>query len=245
MLGLRRRRPIRRETTPAMLRLDDEQIHYTLKRSSARRTLALRVAEDGEIRVNAPFHLPRGEVESFLRRHAEWLRVQRRRQASRPPAAGWREGREVPYLGGMLTLAVGAQKGDGAVRQAGRRLVCAADADALAGAVTAWYRHQAEAILAAHLVSVCRRHGLPLPAWRLSDARTRWGSLSAKGVVSLNWRLVKASRAEIDYVVCHELAHLRHPNHSAAFWREVARLCPDYQAPRARLREQYRLYMEF
>jgi predicted metal-dependent hydrolase len=83
------------------------------------------------------------------------------------------------------------------------------------------------------------------PAWRLSDARTRWGSLSAKGVVSLNWRLIKASREEIDYVICHELAHFRHRNHSAAFWREVGRLCPDYPAVRARLRACNSLYFQF
>jgi predicted metal-dependent hydrolase len=81
--------------------------------------------------------------------------------------------------------------------------------------------------------------------WRLSDARSRWGSLSAKGVVGLNWRLVKASTAEMDYVICHELAHFRQRNHAPAFWREVAALCPDHEAARRQLRQNGKLYFQF
>jgi hypothetical protein len=69
--------------------------------------------------------------------------------------------------------------------------------------------------------------------------------LSAKGVVSLSWRLVKAGTDEIDYVICHELAHFRHRDHSAAFWREVAALFPEYQSMRARLRRHGARYMAF
>ena len=96
-----------------------------------------------------------------------------------------------------------------------------------------WLAHHAE------------RAGLPLPPLRVSDARTRWGSLSAKGVVSLNWRLIKATPEQLDYVICHELAHFRQRNHSAEFWREVEQLFPDYLRVRASLREEGRRYFAF
>jgi hypothetical protein len=71
----------------------------------------------------------------------------------------------------------------------------------------------------------------------LSSARTQWGSCSARGVISLNWQLVKLPLPLIDYVVIHELAHLKEMNHSAAFWRVVASACPDHKELRAALRD--------
>ena len=103
----------------------------------------------------------------------------------------------------------------------------------------------AGSVLAERLAWHAARLGRDTPPLRLSDARTRWGSLSPGGVVSLNWRLAKAGQEEIDYVVCHELAHFRQRNHSPAFWREVAALFPDYVCVRARLKANGRRYFEF
>ncbi len=240
-----RRRTIRRETHAAVIELAGEALAYQLKRSSARRTLALRVEVGGEVRVHAPLTLPQRHIDSFLRRHADWLRDQRARQASRAGGPDWRDGMVIPYLGGPLRLTVSEPAAGESIALDEQVLHCRAAPDRVETVVTAWYRSQAIAILERRLAVVCLGLGRIPPVWRVSNARTRWGSLSPKGVVGLNWRLVKASVAEIDYVICHELAHLRQRNHSLAFWREVAVLCPGSASPLARLREQGHVYMEF
>jgi predicted metal-dependent hydrolase len=78
--------------------------------------------------------------------------------------------------------------------------------------------------------------GVETPPLRLSSARTRWGSCSHHGGISLNWRLIFMPLAVVDYVVCHELAHLKEMNHSPAFWAVVKTLCPNWQALRKELR---------
>ena len=80
----------------------------------------------------------------------------------------------------------------------------------------------------------CRRQPSGL---QLSSARTRWGSCTAAGVIRLNWRLLQAPPAVLDYVMAHELAHLEHMNHSPAFWAETARLYPDWQTARRWLKQ--------
>lgn len=255
------RRRIARNQEESSIELAGQHFPYTLKRSSARRTLALRVAESGGIVVNAPLRLPQGHVEAFVRQHVDWLM---QRLARRPEAVVWRDGLRLPFLGGELRLTHRGAAGplptqlsllfddvpetvaevDVPVLE-GERLICPGTRGGLETMVLAWYRNYAHAYLGQRLAALCREQGRAEPPWRLSDARGRWGSLSAQGVVGLNWRLIKAGTAEIDYVICHELAHFSHRNHSPAFWREVARLCPGYASARARLREQGRAYFAF
>lgn len=233
--------PIRREQTTASLELSGQRITCLIKRSSACRGVALRVNAAGQAQVNAPLAMPMPRIEAFILSHADWLQSQ---LAERRVDSAWLDGMRLPWLGGELGLAIAAAvAGRKPVWQEGTRLFCAAAE--VEAAVVKWYRDQARQVLAERLDAVCLRLGLALPPWRLSNARTRWGSLSPKGVVGLNWRLVKASQAEIDYVICHELAHFRHRDHSAAYWREVARLCPGFQAARAALRAGSPHYMTF
>jgi predicted metal-dependent hydrolase len=260
------KRPIVRQEETAAIEMAGRSLPYVVKRSSARRTLSLRVHETGQVLVHAPLRLPQGHIEGFVLRHAAWVLNQ---LARRPQSPAWRDGMDLPYLGTTLRLVLaepdpgraarpsvdeplrpeekllGAAARDPGVRLDGDRLLCPVTHGAVEERVRAWYRCRAQPILDRRLAATCRAVGRAEPAWRLSDARTRWGSLSAKGVVGLNWRLIKASAPEIDYVICHELAHFRHRNHSAAFWREVARLCPDYATARAGLRAKNGLYFQF
>ena len=241
-----RRAPTRSEETlplPAALARPGRPGVYLLKRSSARRTLALRVSDAGDVAVNAPLGLARREVERFLEKHLDWL-------AARLDQAGghdlpWRDGAELPWQGGRLTLRLLPPGGRPALRRDSETLFCAAEPAQSAPLVLRWYRDQARALLAERLAHHAARMGRATPPLRLSDARTRWGSLSPRGVVSLNWRLVKASPEALDYVICHELAHFRQRNHSPAFWAEVAVLFPEYARVRAELRAEGRRYFLF
>lgn len=243
MRGFRGRRPPARTEEILPLPLAGPEAIYVLKRSSARRTLALRVSDQGAITVNAPMRLPGAEVERFLARHAEWLLG--RLDMIRARTFHWRDGVELPWLGGCLRLSLQASVGRPSLHRDGDSLVCAAEADAVPVLVKRWYLGQARVRLAECLAAECARIGRAVPPFKLSDARTRWGSLSPGGVLRLNWRLVKASREERAYVVCHELAHFRRRDHSPAFWREVAALFPDYERVRTLLRRRGPGYFEF
>lgn len=104
-------------------------------------------------------------------------------------------------------------------------------------------RRMAAAELPARLLELATIHGLKDKIRRITvrSQRTRWGSCSRRGTISLNWRLVQLSPSVSDYILLHELAHLLHLNHSAKFWAEVARLCPDYEHAESWLRQHGRM----
>lgn len=216
---------------------------YILRRSSRRRSLALRVSEAGEIVVNAPSRLSQREIDGFLHKHADWISA--RLQAARAHRFDWQDGAPLPYLGGHLQLRLLDQPGAARARQDGAALLCNALPTQTPALVLRWYQRNARALLGERLAHHAARAGLAMPPLRLSNARTRWGSNSAKGVISLNWRLLKAPLEAIDYVICHELAHFKQRNHSPEFWREVETLFPDWKKVRAELRQNGRLYFQF
>lgn len=220
----------------------EQSVTYTLKRSSARRTLALKVAEDGEVTVNAPMRMAWQRIEAFLSQHIDWIR--QRLEQSRRQTFHWRDGIELPYLGSLRRLSI-EPAALPLVFPLADRILVGGDETCAAGLVTDWYRSEAARYLRERLLAHVARVGYPMPRFRLTGATSRWGSLSPTGVLSLNWRLLKASEAEIDYVICHELAHMRVPNHSTRFWREVEALYPGYEAPKARLRQNAALYFQF
>jgi hypothetical protein len=114
--------------------------------------------------------------------------------------------------------------------------VAALEAGNLRGRVETHLRRLAAKELPARLSELARAHGFSASAVSVRNQRTRWGSCSPSGRISLNWRLIQAPPAVCDYVLLHELTHLRHPNHSARFWRELARLCPYHVEARQWLR---------
>ena len=213
--------------------------------SARRRTLALRVDARGELVVNAPMRVTQGAVHGFVGKHLDWIR--RRQDEARAALHGPRleSGASLPYLGGSIQLECASIAGPARTVLQGDVLHCVAPAGGHLSAIAAWYRAAAREALGARLALHAARLGRAMPNLRISNARTRWGSLSPKGVVSLNWRLIKASEAEIDYVICHELAHFRHRNHAPAFWREVETLYPAWATARRTLRENAPRYFAF
>jgi predicted metal-dependent hydrolase len=225
------------------LSLAGEVLACRLRRSARRRTLALQVNAGGELLVSAPLRMPEGVIQGFVGKHLAWIRARQREAGSW--IMRWEEGARLPYLGDELALRLIPADGRVQVWQTGAELHCRAPAAQVEDAIRLWYQRTARTLLAERLAHHAARLGRPMPPLRLSNARSRWGSLSAKGVVSLNWRLLKAAPEEIDYVICHELAHFRQRNHSPAFWCEVEALFPAAQAVRARLRQNGRVYFQF
>lgn len=212
-------------------------VDYQLLRS-ARRSLGLRIDERG-LRVGAPLGLPLRQVEGFLRDHADWVLSKLAARAARAAPAAFRveEGAHLPVFGEAvrLRLETGARRHRWAPHpQGGEALVLPAHQPerallrALEARALPWFRER----VAEH----CQLLSLPPPPVRLTRARTRWGSCSQRTGIRLHWRLVHLAPGLIDYVVAHEVAHLREMNHSARFWAVVASLCPDWQQARRELR---------
>jgi predicted metal-dependent hydrolase len=226
------------------IELGDQRIAYTLKRTRRRRSIALLIDERG-LRVAAPLSAPQQAIDSLLREHAAWvLRKVGDWQQNRPPPRQWIAGEQIMYCGAPLTLAVDA--GIEAPLLADNRLLVGPPALAPAAIeirVRNWLRRQALDLYTRRCAVFSAQLGLQAPAVRLSNARTRWGSCHASGRISMNWRLVQAPQAWIDYVAAHEVAHLRQMNHSPAFWHTVAALVPDYAERRAALRRDAQRYL--
>ncbi len=227
--------------------LGDGLVDYVLLRRRGRRGVGLKVDETG-LTVSAPLGVPLARIEALLRESERWvLRKVAEWSSRRVPEARWADGAALPYLGEWLALRVAAGP-RGAVDLAGAELAVTVrepGEEAVRRAVVAWYRRAAREHLAGRSAALAQAAGLAPPRVFLSSARSRWGSCNSRREVRLAWRLVKARPALIDYVVCHELAHLRHMDHSRAFWAEVGRLCPDYRALRAELEATDHLYRSF
>jgi hypothetical protein len=212
-------------------------VPYRLRRSRRRRTLGLTVT-GCEVRIHAPSWTPRAEIESYVREQHDWLSRAWGRMQTRAPvaAAGGVAVTEVRYLGRVLVLDIRPSL-FGDVQRVGDslrvHLPAGHDPNAL---VRDWLQDRAARLLAWRLTRFARRLGRAPSRFALSDARTQWGSCTRRGHVRLNWRLVQAPLALIDYVAAHELAHLVHLDHSPRFWQQVAQLCPESLARRAELR---------
>ncbi len=227
------------------------QIGFEFRRGK-RRTIGFSVGPDG-LSVRAPTWVPLHEVDAALRDKGAWilrkLGEARERQALAHAARiEWRDGAHLPFLGEPLRLvlepghgfkAVGAQLHDG---DAGRELLVAlphgAGAPQIRDAVQAWLMRQAHRCFVERLDHFAPQLGVRWKRLSLSNAGTRWGSASADGSIRLNWRLVHLRRPVIDYVVVHELSHLRVMDHSPQFWDTVEAVVPDYGALRGELRRQ-------
>ncbi len=207
---------------------------YTLLRER-RRSLLLTLDEGGKALVRAPLALPKTEIDRFVRSRARWLAKRQARLAQRP-AHSYLDGEPFPFSG--RTLCLRREAGARRVRLEGDALVVPeGDAAATRALLTSWYKAQAKALFKERLAALSAQTGITPETLRLSDAKTRWGSCGAKGGVNLNWRLALAPPEILDYVIVHELCHLRERNHSAAFWALVTRFCPEWKERRRWLAE--------
>ena len=231
-----------------VLHLPQGTLAYEFARGQ-RRTLGLTVRPQG-VSVRAPRWTPEAEVQAFMQRKADWLLEKIGQMAERalpkPEIQAWKDGDVVPYLGAGLCLRVQWRPLPPTGRPA-KPLppVCIDDtlwvqahtSEEVAQQVQLWGWQEAQRWLHARLLFWAQAMGVHYAQWGLSRAQTRWGSCTASGVVRLNWRLIQLAPELIDYVVVHELAHLRHMNHSPQFWEEVRRAMPDFASRRVALKQ--------
>ncbi|MHB8667492.1 MAG: M48 family metallopeptidase [Burkholderiales bacterium] len=220
------------------IQLGGEVVTYRLRRAR-RRSIGI-VIDDNGLRVAAPGHAPIAEIEGFLREKALWVlkNLSQWRAAPKPPVVDWSNGAAIALLGAPVAIELVPDR-SGISLENGRLaigLAPRAEPAALRKRAIAWIKEHARALLGERLALYAASLGVPAPSLALSNARTQWGLCREDGRVRLNWRLIHLPLHLVDYVVAHELAHLREMNHSARFWAVVGRLYPDYKQARIELR---------
>lgn len=194
----------------------------------------------GEVIARAPQGISLQQVDSFIGQHANWIRKQQRKAYARrqalPPALTYGDGETLYFLGEAYALRVVFGRA-GTVRIEDAAMIVTVkvdgDSDAVERAVMRWYRQQAAALfeerLALQFARVQHWGAVPLPLV-IRRMKSRWGSCTSKGKITLSLRLMQAPTALIDYVIMHELCHLREMNHGPGFYALMAEICPDWQA---------------
>ncbi len=228
-------------TEQRTVELAGKEITYVLKRTTKRRTIGLRIDDNG-LTVAMPWRASEKWLHEVLQEKARWI-VEKLDgwQTSKPAPLLWEDGQPIPFMGESLTLRVVGSLFDAPPLLRGRQLLVhvmdSANRAAIEEAVTQWYRRQAETLFKERVAHFAPLLNVSPMDVKLSTARTQWGSCTVRGTVHLNWQLVKMPLRLLDYVVVHELAHLVEMNHSAAFWRVVKQACPDYVKLRNELRK--------
>ena len=230
------------------IQLDGQALSYTLLRRK-RRTIGFKVDFDG-LTVSAPPREPYTYLDQLILERARWIGAKlREMDAQRLPERKWQTGERLPLLGAELELYLyRTHTRSEPLHHAGRIYVGVPDtkdAPTVQTRVANWYRRQAERHFQERISALIPKLGVAVPQLKLSNARTTWGMCLPSGEIRLSWRLIKAPPAQIDYVVAHELAHLKHMNHSRAFWSTVAQLYPDFQRERQALARDGARYHTF
>lgn len=234
-LSLFRLAPEARSPKPRHLLVGNVPVPYMLNQGRRRR-LTLRIDDRG-LAIGAPHGMPLAEIEAFARQHGAWV-LQKLDELTGAPRArhlAVRDGSRLPLLG--EDFAVRVLPGANRSRWLSRELVLEARPDAdLALLARRALRRQALAHFRQRAALFAPRLGVHFPAVGLSSARTRWGSCSSETGIRIHWRLIHLPPHLGDYVVVHELAHLREMNHSPRFWALVAAACPGWQSARDELK---------
>jgi predicted metal-dependent hydrolase len=224
-------------------------IDYTLRRSDRARQTRLTIRPDGQVVVTLPSRAPERWATDLVRARADWIDLHQARLAAARDRLAAR-----PTLGAGRTISLGGVEHSVAVVPLadGRRRSRVVHEDgtgpslrvelstgeqrSVAEILETWLRGEARQAIVRRLVLRARDLGIEPTAVAIRDQRSRWGSASRRGTLSFSWRLVMTPAAVLDYVVVHELVHLRHFGHGPSFWRIVHDAVPEADAARRWLR---------
>jgi len=230
------------------IQLQQTTIAYAFQRVK-RKTIGMSVGADG-LEVRAPRWATVASVEAVLHEKSAWIlrklqESQERQKQMRHTIIEWRDGATLPFLGEQWVVRLDPEHQslptsheDAAPKCLHIALSLHAQPGQIRDAVQAWLMQQAKLNFTQRLDHFAPQLGVQWKRLSLSNASSRWGTASADGSIRLNWRLIHFKQDVIDYVVVHELSHLRVMNHSPQFWETVGSLVPDYQQRRHALNEE-------
>ena len=230
---------------PRTIHLAGHEIAYLVRRSTKRRTLGLQIDTRG-LRVAAPLKARQADIDRLILSNARWI-IAKLKEWQRPEhqaARAWAPGDPIALFGSLRPLRIapgrtGLAKFDDALiltvpQPDDEAAVRARLRDVLKAEARTWF--------AGRLDHYAGRYAIDTPALRLSQAKTRWGSCARdrEGThrISLNWRMIHFEARLSDYVVAHEIAHVKHMHHGPRFWAAVAKLYPDYVNVRGEIKRR-------
>ena len=217
------------------LTIGSRQVPLLMVRNIRARRYLLRVRSDGTARVTIPRHGTTGGALQFAERNRDWIERQLASTLLAPQAsAPWCVGGQFLFRGELVNLEA---SGPEHVHFATETVKVPDLQLDLRPVLERHLRHLAMRELPEKVMHFARTFGFKVMRVAVRNQKSRWGSCSTTGTISLNWRLIQTPPFVCDYIILHELAHLRHMNHSAKFWREVEKLYPDYPRAKKWLRE--------
>lgn len=227
------------------VQLGEHLLEYRLLRSK-RRTIGFLIDDDG-LRITVPKWVTVVEIENAIREKQRWIfakLIERRERSARrlQPQMQWIDGATLPYLGTEVTLRIQTTQAAGiAYDESRKELIVSLPPDAgeqqLKDRVQGWLQLEAKRIFAERLPIYAEKLKVSYRQFSLSSATTQWGSCTADGKIRLHWRLIHFALPLIDYVIAHELSHLREMNHSPRFWATVQSVFPEFLAAKKALRD--------
>jgi predicted metal-dependent hydrolase len=206
---------------------------------SKRKRLALSVLPGGKVVVRAPLKTRSSTIEHFISANQLWIASAKSKMSAIPPPTVYRfaEGESLWYLGKAYPLHLIPKVKGGLTFEPGKYFLLQADQQARATALlTAFYRKETRQLTAGFIEHYAQMTGLKPSTVRINSARTRWGSCSAKNALNFSFRLAMTSIECVEYIVVHELAHIRYHNHSADYWLFVVKLFPGFKTQRTWLK---------
>lgn len=232
------------------LKIGNIIIPYEEIKSKRSVRISLRVTPE-KVRVSAPVRATKREIQAFIQANRDWilenwLRLQE--TVFKPTQRFYETGVKVPFLGTDIeiqileteksTVSARYEKVDQTIKiEIPQGISPERTQEVVREILEKWYKMKARTVFTQKLDSWSKILGVKFNQFRLKEQKTRWGSCSSLGNINLNWRAIMAPEAVIDYLVIHELAHLKYLNHSKEFWEFVSRFCPEHQKHRKWLRE--------
>ena len=209
---------------------------------SNRKTIALQIDENAELIVRAPFHISERRINQFIEEKREWIDKTQKRILQNKIAiqqnSEFRDGKIVLFLGEEYEISLNGKIKTIQIRN-GILEFPFGKIDSAEEFIVKWYKKKASEIISQRVKWFAEKLNLNFKKIGITSAKKRWGSCNSKGNINFSYRLVMAPPAIIDYVIVHELMHLKEMNHSPKFWRHVERIIPDYKKRRKWLKENH------
>jgi predicted metal-dependent hydrolase len=230
-----------------VMHLQGRPVRYRVRASNRARRLSLRMRERDSVEIVVPPFLVGVNPERVLREMETWIlrtidRMQRQERSAPLQPVG--EGTAITFMGNRLTVRVEeTDRKRAAVHLRGEELTVLRPRGGttdIPRILRLWCLAQAKTAIPRRVRELNGRWNLPCAGVTVRNQKTRWGSCSRRGTLSLNWRLVLLPSSVMDYLILHELAHLKEMNHSPRFWKVVASLCPGYREEERWLRKHGR-----
>jgi predicted metal-dependent hydrolase len=219
-------------------------IPYQIVRNNRSKLIKITATTEDGIVVHLPERYSVRDAEKFYKSQEDWIlnqweRIEIERVKHADLFQPFLEKNSILYLGKphQLVVDVGEKHWPPVLVEDGVIVVRCAMADLAENILERWYRKQAKAVISGAIEIYREKMGVEYQSLVIKDQKTRWGSCSSAGNLNFSWRLILAPKEVLDYVVVHELAHLREMNHSRDFWNLVATYYPNYKKPVKWLKE--------